>query len=136
MYSARDVDSFAQVVTGTFIMIDLHMFMVSVSRIGVDPDGTGGTAPDAMMWDKGGILKPCSSSLRTTADHACFSARSTRLFKTALGEACHRISLRWRMSLSGPTVSFSSSLPSWPLLTGLKVLLIRVNFASRVTHHV
>ena len=34
------------------IMLDLHRFMVAISRIEVNHDGFGGTAPDAMVWDK------------------------------------------------------------------------------------
>ena len=39
------------------IMLDLHRFMVAISRIEVNHDGFGGTAPDAMVWDTGGIIK-------------------------------------------------------------------------------
>ena len=45
------------------IMLDLHRFMVAISRIEVNHDGFGGTAPDAMVWDKGGVAKtraPCT----------------------------------------------------------------------------
>ena len=31
------------------IMLDLHRFMVAISRIEVNYDGSGGTAPDAMV---------------------------------------------------------------------------------------
>ena len=31
--------------------------MIAISRIEVNHDGFGGTAPDAMVWDKGGIVK-------------------------------------------------------------------------------
>ena len=31
--------------------------MVAISRIEVNHDGFGGTAPDAMVWDKGGVVK-------------------------------------------------------------------------------
>ena len=34
------------------IILDLHRFMVAISRIEVNHDGFGGTAPDAMVWDK------------------------------------------------------------------------------------
>ena len=34
------------------IMLDLHRFMVAISCIEVNHDGFGGTAPDAMVWDK------------------------------------------------------------------------------------
>ena len=40
------------------IMLELHKFMVAISRIEVPHDGYGGTAPDAMIWDKGSIVKP------------------------------------------------------------------------------
>ena len=39
------------------IIFDLHKIMVAISRIEVNHDGFGGTAPDAMVWDKGGIVK-------------------------------------------------------------------------------
>ena len=39
------------------IMLDLHKFMIAISRIEVNHDGFGGTAPDAMVWDEGGIVK-------------------------------------------------------------------------------
>ena len=56
--------------TGTPIMLDLHKFMVAISRIEVNHDGYGGTAPAAMIGDTGSILKPRSSSLRVFVDHA------------------------------------------------------------------
>ena len=34
---------------GTPIMLDLHKFMVAISRFEVNHDGYGGTDPDAMM---------------------------------------------------------------------------------------
>ena len=52
------------------IMIDLHKFMVAISRIEVNHDGYGGTAPDAMVWDRGGIVKPRASSFRLIVDYA------------------------------------------------------------------
>ena len=39
------------------IMLDLHRFMVAISRIEGNHDDSGGTAPVAMVWDKGGIVK-------------------------------------------------------------------------------
>ena len=44
--------------------------MVAISRIEVHHDGYGGTAPDAMVWDRGGLVKPRASSLRIIVDHA------------------------------------------------------------------
>ena len=52
------------------IMLDLHKFMVAISRIEVNHDGYGGTAPDAMVWDRGGIVKPRASSFRLIVDYA------------------------------------------------------------------
>ena len=52
------------------IMLDLHRFMVAVSRIEVNHDGFGGTAPDALVWDHGGIVKARAPSFRLIVDHA------------------------------------------------------------------
>ena len=52
------------------IMLDLHRFMVAVSRIEVNYDGFGGTAPDALVWDQGGIVKARAPSFRLIVDHA------------------------------------------------------------------
>ena len=52
------------------IMIDLHKFMVAISRIEVNHDGYGGTAPDAMVWDQGGVVKPRASSFRLIVYYA------------------------------------------------------------------
>ena len=52
------------------IMLDLHRFMVAISRIEVNHDGSGGTAPDATVWDKGGILKARAPPSRLIVDRA------------------------------------------------------------------
>ena len=52
------------------IMIDLHKFTVAISRIEVSHDGHGGTAPDAMVWDRGGIVKNRATSFRLIVDYA------------------------------------------------------------------
>ena len=44
--------------------------MVAFSRIEVNHDGYGGTAPDAMVLDRGGVVKPRASSLRLIVDYA------------------------------------------------------------------
>ena len=51
-------------------MLDLHKFMVAISRIEVNHDGFGGSAPDAMVWDKGGVAKTRAPSFRLIVDHA------------------------------------------------------------------
>ena len=52
------------------IKLDLHKFMVAISRIEVNHDGSGGTAPDAVVWDHGRLVKSRASSLRIVVDHA------------------------------------------------------------------
>ena len=56
-----------------FIMLDLHRFFIAISRIEVNHDGFGGTAPDAMVWDKGGVVKARALSFRLIVDHATLS---------------------------------------------------------------
>ena len=51
------------------IMLDLHKFMVAISRTEVNHHGYGGTAPDAMVWDQGGLVN-LRASLRIIVDHA------------------------------------------------------------------
>ena len=51
-------------------ILDLHKLMVAISRSEVNHDGYGGTAPDATVWDRGGIIKPRASSLRLIVNHA------------------------------------------------------------------
>ena len=64
------------------ISFDLHKFMVAVSRIEVNHDGFGGTAPDAMVWDKGGIVKTRAPSFRLIVDHATLPGRPGFLSST------------------------------------------------------
>ena len=52
------------------IMLDLHRYMVAVSRIEVNYDGFGGAAPDASVWDQGGIVKTRAPSFRLIVDCA------------------------------------------------------------------
>ena len=56
-------------VTGILSCLNCISLWLATSRIEVNHDGYGGTAPDAMTWDEGGILKPRASSLRVTIDH-------------------------------------------------------------------
>ena len=44
--------------------------MVAISRIEVNHDGSGDTALDAMVWDRGGLVKTRASSLRIVVDYA------------------------------------------------------------------
>ena len=39
------------------ILGQLHRFMVAISRVSVNHDGRGGTAPDSLVWDRGGVVK-------------------------------------------------------------------------------
>ena len=116
------------------IILDLQKFMVAISRIEVNHDGYGGTAPDAMVWDRGGIVKPRASIL-TYHCGSCHSSWSSWFFWTALGVPCILSPSLGKMSLSGPTVSTSSlsSLPSWPHCIGLRVILIWANLAFLIS---
>ena len=107
------------------IILDLHKFMVAISRIEVNHDGFGGTAPDAMVWDKGGVLKtrtPLLSSL--IIDRATLPGPPG--FWVVLGVPCTHFLLLQMMLLFGPTVltSFLFFLPFWLLFIGHRVLLI------------
>ena len=64
------------------IIFDLHKFMVAISRIEVNHDGFGGTAPDAMVWDKGGIVKTRAPSFRLIVDHATLPGPPAFLIST------------------------------------------------------
>ena len=52
------------------IMLDLRRFMVAISRIEVNHDGFGGSAPDAMVWDVGGVANTRSLTSRLIVDYA------------------------------------------------------------------
>ena len=84
----------------------------------------GGTAPNAIVWDKGSIIKPRASSLRVIVDQA--SLPGPLGVWTAPGAACPSLLSLRRMLLFGPTVSasFLSFLLSWPRFIGPRVLLI------------
>ena len=41
------------------IMQQLHRFMIAVSRVAVNHDGKGGSAPDLLVWDHVGELGMC-----------------------------------------------------------------------------
>ena len=51
-------------------MAGLQQFTTAVSRFGINHDGKRGTAPDAVTWDKDGILRTRTPTLRLTVDHA------------------------------------------------------------------
>ena len=61
------------------VLLDLHKFVVAISRIEVNHDGSGGTAPDAMVWDHGGLVKSRASSLRIIVG-SCLTSWSTWFF--------------------------------------------------------
>ena len=84
------------------IMLELHKFMVAVSRIEVKHDGYLRHSPDAMVWVKGGIVKPRASSLRVVVDHA--SLPGPLFFWIALGVLWLFLPSLSMMSLSGLTM--------------------------------
>ena len=92
--------------------------MVAVSRIEVNHDGYGGTAPTAMVWDNGSILEPRSSAL-WVVDHA--SCPGHLVLETTLGVVRPVLPSLRKMSLSGPygvniLLEFTTFLASlhWP----------------------
>ena len=93
------------------IMLELHKFMVAIPRIEVNHDGYGGTAPDAVVWDHGGLVKPRASSLRVKWITLFYLV--LLVFWTALGVRWILPSSPWMVSLSGLAVLISSwSFPS------------------------
>ena len=46
------------------IMLQFHRFMVAVSRVSVNHDGRGFSAPDPLVWDQGSRIKQCSVGVR------------------------------------------------------------------------
>ena len=64
------------------IMLELHKFVVAISRIEVNHDGYGGTALDAMIWDK----RWCSqttSFLHSSYCGSCLPPRSPRFLDSS-----------------------------------------------------
>ena len=58
------------------IILELHKFMVAISRVEVKHDGYGGTAPDAMVWVNGGLVKPRASFLPPSYSGSRYSSWS------------------------------------------------------------
>ena len=52
------------------IMLHLHRFMIAVAGVTVNHDGRSGTAPDPLVWDKGGRPKARKLDIRVTVDIA------------------------------------------------------------------
>ena len=109
------------------VIHDLHRFMVAISRIELNNDGFGGTAPDAMVWDKGGIVKTRAPSFRLIVDHTALPGPPGFLGSTWC--ALYPLPITqddvavWPYSVDILLV-FSSF---WPLFIGLRVILIWVN---------
>ena len=70
------------------IVVELHEFMVAVSRVEVNHDGHGGTAPDSMVWENGSVLEPRSSSIRVIKDHASLPGPSGLWDSSWCGVSC------------------------------------------------
>ena len=103
------------------IILDLHKFMVAISRIEVNLDGYGGTAPDAMVWDRGGIVKTRAPSFRLIVDHATLPGPPGFLGSTwctlCLSPSPGEDVAVWPYSVN-ILHEFSSFLASLPLATG------------------
>ena len=52
------------------IIGQLHRFMVAISRVSVNHDVRGGTAPDSLVWDRGGVVKRRKIEVRVNVDIA------------------------------------------------------------------
>ena len=52
------------------ILRQLHRLMVAISRVSVNHDGRGGTAPDSLVWDRGGLVKRRKIEVRVNVDLA------------------------------------------------------------------
>ena len=52
------------------IMQQLHRFMIAVSRVAVNHDGKGGSAPDPLVWDQGGQRETRRTDIRVNIDLA------------------------------------------------------------------
>ena len=52
------------------IVGQLHRFMVAISRVSVNHDGRGGTAPDSLVLDRGGVKKRLKIEVRVNVDLA------------------------------------------------------------------
>ena len=105
------------------IMLDLHRFMVAVSRIEVNYDGFGGTAPDALVWDQGGIVKARAPTFRLIVDCAFLPGppdflNSTWIVLDPLPITAEDVAA-WPYSVD--ILIFSSF---WPLFTGHRGSLI------------
>ena len=88
------------------IVQQLHRFMIAVSRVSVNHDGRGGTAPDPLSGTKG--VGATSAKLK-------FGLTLTLLFRVAVSLV--------RILLPGPTASasFAGLSPSWAPCIGLLV---------------
>ena len=49
-------------------MHQLHRFMIAISRVTVNHDGRGGSAPDPLVWDHGGRRKQRRTDTRVNVD--------------------------------------------------------------------
>ena len=50
------------------IVLDVHRFMIAVARVTVNHDGSGGTAPDPLVWDQGSRPKVRKLAIRVNVD--------------------------------------------------------------------
>ena len=52
------------------IMLQLHRFTIAVSRVAVNHDGRGGSAPDPLVWEHGSKRKQRKADIRVNVDLA------------------------------------------------------------------
>ena len=87
------------------IVGQLHRFMVAISRVSVNHDGRGGTAPDSLVWDRGGVKKWRKIEVRVNVDFA------------ALPGPAGLLNGPW-MQVPGGCIS-GSDIAAWPYSVGL-----------------
>ena len=100
-------------------MIFTNSWLLSL-RLKLTAMGKGGTAPDAMTWDKGGIFITCSSTLRIIVDHVSLLGPLSFLNSSWCGLSSppitHEDVAVWPVSVN----ILLELQPSWPFFIGLK----------------
>ena len=52
------------------VVMQLHRFTIAISRVTVNYDGRGRSAPDPLVWDQGSKKKQCRTDIRENVDLA------------------------------------------------------------------
>ena len=87
------------------VIQQLHRFMIAVSRVAVNHDGRGSSAPDPLVWDQGGPRKVRKTDIRINVDLA------------SLPGLCGFFNEPW-MQLQGGCIT-SLDVAAWPCSVGI-----------------